>query len=119
MSRQIRYDHFQRSTSYSGILSAACLAGTIFAGVPSPAHGVEGFLGPQPRALREVIISTGGNKSTYGRYSSPITGETVFIIDPLERAVTDFYAKLLNNQEPLGAEFEVVLHQNLWDLYES
>jgi hypothetical protein len=34
-----------------------------------------------------------------------------------EAAVTDFYAKLLANQEPLGKEFERVLHENLWDLY--
>lgn len=30
-----------------------------------------------------------------------------------------FYTKLLLSQEPLGEEFEKVIHQNLWDLYES
>lgn len=29
------------------------------------------------------------------------------------------YKKLLADQEPLGAEFEKVLNENLWDLYES
>ncbi len=33
--------------------------------------------------------------------------------------VSNFYAQLLENQEPLGQEFEQVLHNNLWDLYES
>lgn len=32
--------------------------------------------------------------------------------------VTSFYAKLLSSQEPLGVEFEKVLYDNLWELYE-
>ena len=39
--------------------------------------------------------------------------------DDFEKSVGKFYARLLANQEPLGAEFEAVLHKNLWDLYES
>ncbi|KAB2907039.1 MAG: hypothetical protein F9K26_12680 [Ignavibacteriaceae bacterium] len=39
--------------------------------------------------------------------------------DDFEKSVGRFYARLLANQEPLGAEFEAVLHKNLWDLYES
>ena len=34
-----------------------------------------------------------------------------------EEAIADFYSTLLANQEPLGKEFEQVLHENLWDLY--
>jgi|SRR6266850_2458847 hypothetical protein len=34
-----------------------------------------------------------------------------------ERTVADFYSTLLASQEPLGKEFEKVLHENLWDLY--
>lgn len=30
-----------------------------------------------------------------------------------------FYEWLLNNQEPLGEEFEKVLYENLGELYES
>lgn len=30
----------------------------------------------------------------------------------------EFFLKLLELQEPLGAEFEKVLHDNLWELYE-
>ena len=33
-------------------------------------------------------------------------------------AVSSFYAQLMERQESLGNEFEQVLHQNLWDLYE-
>ena len=40
-------------------------------------------------------------------------------VDPmvLERAVSDFYSRLHAEQETLGAEFEKVLVENLWDLY--
>jgi hypothetical protein len=34
-----------------------------------------------------------------------------------EGAIARFYSKLLNDQEPLGQQFEQVLHANLWDLY--
>jgi hypothetical protein len=30
-----------------------------------------------------------------------------------------FYTYLVANQEELGAEFEKVLYENLWDLYEN
>lgn len=35
------------------------------------------------------------------------------------KIINGFYSKLLREQEALGAEFEKVIHQNLWDLYES
>jgi len=35
------------------------------------------------------------------------------------KIINGFYSKLLNEQESLGQEFERVVHQNLWDLYES
>lgn len=39
--------------------------------------------------------------------------------DSFEKSVGNFYARLLARQEPLGADFEEVLQNNLWDLYES
>lgn len=47
-----------------------------------------------------------------GHYSSSI--ETTF-----ETVVTSFFEKLSSNQELLGHEFEQVLFENLWDLYQS
>lgn len=35
------------------------------------------------------------------------------------KSVSNFYANLAEKQEPLGKEFEKVLHDNLWDLYGS
>jgi hypothetical protein len=34
-----------------------------------------------------------------------------------EESVASFYSSLLSKQEPLGKEFERVLHNNLWNLY--
>ena len=36
-----------------------------------------------------------------------------------ETSITEFYATLVSSQEPLGIEFEKVLYDNLWDLYEE
>ena len=38
--------------------------------------------------------------------------------DLFVESISNFYAKLVTSQEPLGAEFSRVLHENLWDLYE-
>jgi hypothetical protein len=62
---------------------------------------------------------TNTNGSTYGQYANFFTGEYNTIFDRFEQVVGRFYARLLENQEPLGMEFESVLHENLWDLYES
>jgi hypothetical protein len=37
----------------------------------------------------------------------------------LETVITNFFSKLSANQEPLGSEFEQVLFEDLWDLYQS
>jgi len=39
--------------------------------------------------------------------------------DQIVMLVSNFYSQLLVKQEPLGNEFEKVLYDNLWDLYES
>lgn len=36
-----------------------------------------------------------------------------------ETTVAEFYQSLLVKQEPLGEPFQKILHENLWDLYES
>lgn len=35
------------------------------------------------------------------------------------RIIHGFYSKLMREQQSLGKEFERVIHQNLWELYES
>jgi hypothetical protein len=36
-----------------------------------------------------------------------------------ESVATRFFEELSSNQEPLGHEFEQILFENLWDLYQS
>jgi hypothetical protein len=57
--------------------------------------------------------------STYAQLTSVFTGEFPHDTPSLTEAVADFYAMLLSSQERLEPEFELVLHENLWDLYES
>ena len=42
-----------------------------------------------------------------------------FVETTFESVVTSFFEELSSNQEPLGHEFERVLFENLWDLYQS
>jgi len=53
---------------------------------------------------------------TYGQYENAFTGAYEFPIN-FEKAITSFYTKLLEIQEPLGKEFEDVLNDNIWDLF--
>lgn len=36
-----------------------------------------------------------------------------------ESTISDFYQELASKQQPLGQDFEKVLIDNLWDLYED
>ena len=36
-----------------------------------------------------------------------------------EMTLTDFYTSLAAKQEPLGAEFEKILYDHLWSLYQN
>lgn len=59
------------------------------------------------------------NSPTYTSMSNAMTGEFNSISSTFENVVSSFYANLLSKQEPLGGDFEKVLNDNLWDLYES
>jgi len=60
------------------------------------------------------------NTPSFGRFGSFNYGNQLQAIDQeFVEIVSNFYAQLLENQEPLGQEFEQVLYDNLWDLYES
>lgn len=63
--------------------------------------------------------TTQGSSTTFGQYGSVLTGQLASTPETFESSVANFYSTLLSAQEPLGAEFERVLHDNLWDLYES
>ncbi len=110
---EISYSH-QRSSTFSQVVIAGIMAAQVLHAVPT--HNVAA---EHHKPLLRDAYSLEGNKATYNSYSAPITGEYTFAPDGFEQSVGDFYARLLGSQEPLGAEFEKVLYENIWDLYES
>ncbi|SRR5882724_10022080 len=56
------------------------------------------------------------SSNTSGQYENVFTGEYEGSMISFEETVVSFYEQLLKVQEPLGQEFEQVLHDNLWDL---
>lgn len=71
------------------------------------------------RSLLPRSYSSEGAVTSYNSMASIFTGEYVSVPEKFEQSVGNFYDRLLTSQVPLGAAFEKVLHENLWDLYES
>lgn len=108
------YRH-QTSSTFSYVLVAAGLLA-----LQVPMH--RDFAGDD-RILQRSYVSA-ANESTFNSIGSKsigsaITGAYEAEATPFRLSVTNFYARLLASQEPLGVEFEKVLYDNLWDLYES
>lgn len=83
-------------------------------------NGVEGLPNTDPADKRLLQhYSFEGDRFAFNSYGNLITNGHELTSSSLEQSVGKFYAQLLANQEPLGAEFERVLYDNLWDLYES
>lgn len=109
-----RFDHTP-STNSSSIV---CVLGL------GPAVLLTGML--LAPTLNEVGVTR-----RYDRYTAPINGtysalQNAFTGEytkqktlDFEGLVTEFYAALLGQQEPLGAEFEKILYENLWELYDD
>lgn len=55
---------------------------------------------------------------TFDQGDSVLQDGARFATDELEEVVARVYAQLLAAQAPLQEEFERVLHDNLWELYE-
>lgn len=73
-----------------------------------------------PQGLNPLPYEIHANAPSFGRFGNLYYGSQLQAIDKeFVDTVSSFYAQLLDNQEPLGQEFEQVLHDNLWDLYES
>jgi hypothetical protein len=96
----------QQTTGAAIILTAAMLLGPI---------QNENIAPPTPD--RYYIRQLNG---THSQLQSLFTGEYTKQSDfNFEGSMTNFYAKLLAQQESLGAEFEKILYANLWEMYED
>lgn len=108
------YSVKQTPGTAGSIVIAGVLAGQILASI----SGIGSESAPHA-GLRQVPYSTQSNLPSFGQFSNLFTGGFGQSEDSFVENVTNFYAKLLAAQEPLGVEFERVLHDNLWSLYES
>jgi len=75
---------------------------------------------PNYAESRDYVLNIGGTSLTYEPRKNVLTGsypssaKTEF-----EDVITSFFTKLSSSQESLGSEFERVLSDNLWNLYQS
>lgn len=65
-----------------------------------------------------LIFSSLNFIGTVGQHQNTFTGAYSHRKRDPEDAINEYYSGLLTKQEVLGKEFEKVLHDNLWDLYE-
>ena len=72
----------------------------------------------RPPYIHDVYHSF-ATPATFDHCRTIVMGKYQQESDQFEVNVAKFYTKLLASQESLGAEFEKVLHENLWNLYES
>lgn len=96
------------SVAIAGIIASQALA----------AYGDEQPPKLKKAALKPEAYHSAALPTSFASYCNLITGEYYQNIYNFEESIGNFYAKLLLNQEPLGADFEKVLYDNLWDLYE-
>lgn len=105
----------QASQTACHVVVAGLLASQLFgvASLPVANEAENVSLGESPYATHASPSSLGQLSTIVsGRFDDPNTSLAL-------EAVTDFYSKLLEQQEPLGESFESVLRESLWDLYEA
>lgn len=108
------YDTRQASRTASNVLVYGMLASSYFSG--GAALAVPEV---EQQQLHLKPFSTLANLSSFGQVVRILPDDFVDGMETqFEEAVSSFYAQLIESQESLGQEFERVLHENLWDLYE-
>lgn len=72
-------------------------------------------LHPTPSYFPPYTIAE--SSKTFGQLENIFTGNYEDATSDFEQSMTEFYASLLEKQEPLGKEFEDILDENRWNLY--
>ena len=102
------------SSTMSSVVITGLLSAALLNALPETSN-----LGSRNNALSNNAYYAKNFGATSDSFRSKVTGQYDLSPPPFEQVVTNFYVNLLSAQEPLGATFEKVLHDNLWDLYES
>jgi hypothetical protein len=101
------------SQTVSG-LSTLFIATALLVTVQVPLTDKEDF-----STIKGSVYSSSAIPATFDQYSNIYSGEFIPDLDPFVEVMSDLYASLIANQERLEPEFELVLNENIWDLYES
>ena len=96
----------------STVAGSAIIVGTLLVAQLSTGQYQE----PHVSLLNRPRIIIDENSKTFGQYTKLSIREQQSSEFIFEETMASFYANLLSKQEPLGKEFEKVLHDNLWDL---
>jgi hypothetical protein len=108
------YTYDRSSSTFGHVIIAGLIASH---GIP---HNEEGTSHPAPHSVfGQDSYSLEHNSSSFDLYRNIITGQFPSQIQDWGLALSSFYTRLLTDQETLGSEFEKILHENLWILYES
>ena len=107
------YQFNQTSRTTSTVVMAGILASQLLAGHPVPTS-VEG----NQEAFLAVPYRTKSALPSFDQFRSIFGSVLNHEPDQFVESISMFYTNLVSSQEPLGAEFSRVLHENLWDLYE-
>jgi hypothetical protein len=102
----------------SSTLGNVVMAGLVSIAALNPPLEKEALTSNTGPFSRDMYFSRSSG-ATFDSFRGEISGQYDRTPIQFEHVVGNFYARLLSSQEPLGAEFEKVLHANLWTLYES
>lgn len=117
MSSKLNYNLTETTYSTVSIIAASSLlASIVLASVADTKNAQLGSI--DPLKVRYNFLEN----RTYSELQDKFTGEYVTVSrsvrsNSVRNALEDAYKHLLENQEPLGQEFERVLYANLWNLY--
>ncbi|MEY3786918.1 MAG: hypothetical protein RLZ75_1125 [Pseudomonadota bacterium] len=70
-------------------------------------------------SLAQPIYYSTANPATYTQTANVMTGNFTSPPNTFENIISDFYTTFLSKQEYLDLDFETLLNDNLWELYES
>ncbi|CAN2041871.1 conserved exported hypothetical protein [Candidatus Magnetomoraceae bacterium gMMP-15] len=102
------------------MISGMLTTSSIFADIDINSSNDHLQAAPHCAESRDYVLNTDAAPSTYEPRKNVLTGTySVSTMTEFEDVVTNFFIKLSSDQEPLGNEFERVLFDNLWDLYQS